>query len=274
MSQEEVAPVLVAGAGPAGLTLALILAKSGVPVRIINKASSFHKEQRGLGLQPRTQEIFHFLGVLPEMRTLGIDLQPLKFYKFPGGKEVLTTLHLVMPEDPTPSRPFNNPIQVPQHHTEAVLRSHLAKYGCSVELNTELIALERFDDHVEVTVKKTVDGEEVLETKSYRWLIGADGGRSVVRKQSGLSFEGESSPEKAVLGEVYLDELDPYHWHMWLKYTDGPPTNQGKFWFMLSGNVDPEKILESDESVKEALRLASERDDLPLGEIVHKTDYR
>lgn len=89
-----------------------------------NKAQSFHKEQRGIGLQvwryihswaqrtypprqPRTQEVFHFLGVLSEMKSVaGIDLQPLKFYRIPGGKEVLTTLHLVQPEEPTPARPF------------------------------------------------------------------------------------------------------------------------------------------------------------------------
>ncbi|KZT72290.1 monooxygenase [Daedalea quercina L-15889] len=282
MSQELITQVLVAGAGPAGLTIALTLLKNGVPVRIINKEPTFHKEQRGLGLQPRTQEVFHFLGALPEMKTMGVDLQPLKFYKFPGGKEILTTLHLVPPEEGTPSRPFNNPIQVPQYHSEAVLRSCLAQYGCSVELHTEIVGLKQSDDHVEATIKKTVDGKESIETTSYRWLIGADGGRSVVRKQSGLTFEGAASPEKAILGEVYLEGFDTEHWHMWIKYTDGPPTNllvratevPGKFWFMLSGNVDPDKILVDDESVKQALRVASERDDLRLGGIVHVTDYR
>ncbi|TFY58486.1 hypothetical protein EVJ58_g6385 [Rhodofomes roseus] len=283
MSQESIAPVLVVGAGPAGLTIALSLLKNGVPVRIINKAPVDHKEQRGLGQQPRTQEVFHFLGALPEMRTMGIDLQPLKFYKFPGGKEVLTTLRLVASEDPTPSRPFNNPIQVPQYHTEAVLRSHLAKYGCSVELNTEFVGLKQFDDHVEATVKRMEGGEEMIETKSYRWLVGADGGRSVVRKQSGLAFEGTSTPEKAILGELYLEGLDAEHWHMWLKDAGNDlPTSllvrttevPGKFWFMLSGDIDPDQALVSNESVKQALQLAMERDDLPLGEIVHVTDYR
>ena len=41
---------------------------------------------------------------------MGVDLQPLKFYKLPGGKEVLTTLHLVRPEEPTPARPFVRPL--------------------------------------------------------------------------------------------------------------------------------------------------------------------
>ena len=58
------------------------------------------------------------------------------------------------------------------------MRAHLARYGVSVELSTEIVGLKQFDDHVEATIKKTVDGKEVIETSSYRWLVGADGGKS------------------------------------------------------------------------------------------------
>ena len=47
-----------------------------------------------------------------------------------------------------------------------------------------------------------------------------------------------------------------------------------KYWFMLSGNVDPDKILSSHETIRQALRFASDRDDLPWGELVDVTDYR
>ena len=69
---------------------------------------------------------------------------------------------------------------MPQYHNENILRAHLSKYGVSVELSTELVGLKQFDDHVEATIKKTVDGKEVIETSSYRWLVGADGGKSAV----------------------------------------------------------------------------------------------
>ncbi|EPT00345.1 hypothetical protein FOMPIDRAFT_1060350 [Fomitopsis schrenkii] len=289
MSQEITSPVLIVGAGPAGLSLALTLAQNGVPFRIIDKAQSFHKEQRGSGVQPRTQEVFHFLGVLSEMKSgvMGIDLQPLKFYKLPGGKDVLMTLHFLPPEEPTPARPFSNPIQVPQYHNEAIMRAHLAKYGITVELGTEIIGLEQFKDRVEATIKKTVDGKEEIETSSYRWLVGADGGKSVVRKQCGISFEGEATTEKAVLGEVIVPEgLDNEHWHMWVKSSNSDRNSlpmilmarateiPGKYWFMLSGNVSPDEVTLSHESVRQALRFASDRDDLPWGEIVDVTDYR
>lgn len=107
---------------------------------------------------------------------------------------MLTTCYLIDPEEKTPARPFvrdcsyaiaaklncctlqNLPIQVPQYHTEAVLRLHLEKYGCQVELDTEIVGLRQFDDRVEATIRKT--NQEVTGTKQYRWLVGADGGRS------------------------------------------------------------------------------------------------
>ena len=67
---------------------------------------------------------------------------------------------------------------MPQYHTEAVLRSHLAKYGCEIELNTELVDAQQFDDHVETTIQKSTEHGDVIEKKKYRWLAGVDGGRS------------------------------------------------------------------------------------------------
>lgn len=68
-----------------------------------------------------------------------------------------------------------------QYHTEAVFRAHLEKYGCAVEFGTELVGLKQSDDYVEATIKKRVGDKEELETQSFRWVIGADGGRSTSR---------------------------------------------------------------------------------------------
>lgn len=87
--------------------------------------------------------------------------------KWHGGAEVSSVLQ-------------NWPIQVPQYHTEAVLRSHLARYGCQVELNSEIVDLQQFDDRVEATIRVTTENGDVTETKSYRWLVGADGGKSTL----------------------------------------------------------------------------------------------
>ena len=60
-----------------------------------------------------------------------------------------------------------------------MLRSHLAKYGCTVELNTELESFEQTDDHVLAKLIKKVDGNEVPETFKASYLIGADGGKGM-----------------------------------------------------------------------------------------------
>lgn len=72
----------------------------------------------------------------------------------------------------------NNTFQIPQFSTEAILRSHLQAQVYLVEMATELVSFKQFDDHVEATIKKTVNGSETTETKSYSWVIGADGGKS------------------------------------------------------------------------------------------------
>ena len=64
--------------------------------------------------QPRTLEAFNFLGVLQDMLAQGTSLQPIKWYKMPGGKEVAPTTSLSPKEDPTPTRPFVCASSVPQ----------------------------------------------------------------------------------------------------------------------------------------------------------------
>ncbi|EEB99794.1 hypothetical protein MPER_00434, partial [Moniliophthora perniciosa FA553] len=59
--------VLIVGAGPSGLALALLLLRNNIPVRIIDKRSNFNVGQRGAGFQPRTLELYKLLGILPEV---------------------------------------------------------------------------------------------------------------------------------------------------------------------------------------------------------------
>ncbi|KAI0724725.1 monooxygenase [Fomitopsis betulina] len=266
MSNNATNSVLIVGAGPTGLALALTLAKNGVPVHIINQAETLHLEQRGLGIE-------------------GTSLQPIKWYKMPSGTEVASTTSLNAKEDPTPTRPINNTFQIPQFSTEAILRSHLQAQVYLVEMATELVSFKQFDDHVEATIKKTVNGSETTETKSYSWVIGADGGKSVVRKQLGLSFEGSAVPERWVMGELQLrgvdTQVDPLalpagifdstysHSHSVLIRAVEPEW----LFFIISGNIDPDKLMASKEALKEALRTATDRPNMAIGDIMQTTNY-
>jgi 2-polyprenyl-6-methoxyphenol hydroxylase-like FAD-dependent oxidoreductase len=72
--------VLIAGAGPTGLTLAIELARRGIGVRIVDKATRFAVGSRGDGLQPRTMEVFEDLGVLDEVFAAGIGAPLMRIY--------------------------------------------------------------------------------------------------------------------------------------------------------------------------------------------------
>lgn len=149
--------------------------------------------------QPRTLEVFHFPGVLPELCASGVPPKAVLFSKLPGGTEVAETTHLTVVEEDTPTKPFvryailvmlsctaliqayleqNNMYQVPQYQTEAVLRSHLEKHSCAVEFSTELADVENREDGVKATHKKRVGDKEETEQRSFRRLAGADGGKS------------------------------------------------------------------------------------------------
>ena len=67
---------------------------------------------------------------------------------------------------------------IPQYCTEDVLRSRLQKHGCTVEMATELVSFQQYDDRIETTIEKSSNVKETVQTKSYHWLVGADGGRS------------------------------------------------------------------------------------------------
>lgn len=95
-----------AGAGPSGLVLALTLAQNGVPVRIIDKDPAFHSGQRGSGIQPRTLEVYHFLGVLPDVLARGSGMLKRCIYEMPGGIKPAKIIDMSPHAEPTPSVPF------------------------------------------------------------------------------------------------------------------------------------------------------------------------
>ncbi|KAF8712021.1 hypothetical protein AX14_013156 [Amanita brunnescens Koide BX004] len=179
-------PVLVVGGGPSGLAAALTLLRNRIPVRIIDKEPHHRIGQRATGLWPRTFEVFHFLDV-PEIHDRSTPAIPFREYK-PGTLEIVKEFEMFKYIHPTPSVPYTNPRFCGQPALEGVLRSHLEKYGCTVELSTALESFEQNDDHVLAKLVQTIDGKEVSETFKASYVIGADGAKGVCRKHLGLTF--------------------------------------------------------------------------------------
>jgi 2-polyprenyl-6-methoxyphenol hydroxylase-like FAD-dependent oxidoreductase len=200
-------PILIAGAGAAGLTLAIDLARRNVPVRIIDKAEAPFCGSRGKGIQPRTQEILEDLGVLNKVAGRGGRYPPLRVYGSDGARDV--TMMESRPE--TPAEPYGDPLMLPQGLTEGILRERLAELGVAVEFGTELVRFEAKEQALEATTNTDAGSQ----TASYSYLIGADGGSSSVRKSLGIGFPGETLSVRAVVADLVIEGLERNVWHTW-----------------------------------------------------------
>lgn len=207
--------VLVAGAGPTGLTLALDLARRNIPVRIIDKAATFFAGSRGDGIQPRTLEVFDDLGVLDAVRAAGMPIPAMRVHL---DGEFVTERRMWEPIEPTPTAPYPNPWVLGQSGTEGILRDRLAEFGVHVELGTTLVAFDQ--DACAVTA--TLERDGARETVRAAYLVGADGGRSTVRKTLGIPFEGNTDESiQMLLGDVRADALD-HEFGYWFATADRP----------------------------------------------------
>ena len=202
--------VLIAGAGPTGLTLACELARRGIACRIIDQADTYSAGSRGKGLQPRTQEVFDDLGVIDRVLAAGRPYPLIRAY---DGEKVVWERYMHEHREPTPDVPYPNVLMIPQLRTEKILRDRLAEYAVHVELATALIGFEQDAEGVTATLSHAGETGQVRAA----YLVGADGGHSIVRKTLGVGFQGETfETQRMLIGDVGVDGLDRAHWHTWI----------------------------------------------------------
>jgi 2-polyprenyl-6-methoxyphenol hydroxylase-like FAD-dependent oxidoreductase len=264
--------VLVAGAGPTGLTLALDLARRGIPVRIVDRAAIFFAGSRGDGIQPRTLEVFDDLGVLDAVLAAGMPTPVMRVHL---GGEFVTERRMSEPVEPTPAVPYPNLWVLGQSRTEAILRDRLAEFGVRVELGTALTGFTQ-DDH---GVTATLERDGTRETVRAAYLVGADGGKSTVRKTAGIPFEGSTDESlRMLLGDVRADALD-HEFGYWFAAADEPMRGialsplpggrQFQFAAPLTGDAQP-----SLELLQEYVDRYCGRDDVTLTDLTWVTVWR
>ena len=186
--------VLIVGAGPTGLALALFLAKAGVTPRIIDKNSGPGQASRAMAVQARTLEFYRQLGFAEEVVSRGIKIETLhlrahgnvvseiKIADFGGGLS-----------------PYPFILSFPQDDHEKLLVQHLQAAGVGVEWNTELVELRDTGEAVHAALRKK-DGTE--ENCAAAYLCGCDGARSAVRQSLGLGFAGGTYDKTFFVADV------------------------------------------------------------------------
>jgi 2-polyprenyl-6-methoxyphenol hydroxylase-like FAD-dependent oxidoreductase len=174
--------VLIVGAGPTGLALALWLARLGVRVRIVDKTGEAGTTSRALAVQARTLELYSQLGLADALVERGRNVAAVNLWV--SGKKVA---HAEFGALGAGISPFPYALIYPQDEHERLLIDRLADAGVEVERRTELLGIEQAPAHVRARLRRP-DGTQIACAAAY--LAGCDGAHSSVREALGIGFPG------------------------------------------------------------------------------------
>ena len=221
--------VLIAGGGPVGLLAAFLLARRGVAVRVFDLNPTLQNDPRAATTHPATLELLGEAGLVDDMAQIGLTAPIFQFWDRPSGEKVAEFDHALLKDDTR--YPFV--IQCEQFKTAGLLLRRLEKFSnAEVMFGREVVGFEQTADAVTVEVR----GPDGIERHTGAYLVGADGGRSVVRKAAGIAFDGFTWPERFIVLTTTFDFeaergycprsyfADPDQWCNCFKVAaDGPP---------------------------------------------------
>jgi 3-(3-hydroxy-phenyl)propionate hydroxylase len=184
--------ILIAGGGPVGLFCALLLGRKGLPVRLFDDNRTLQEDPRAATTHPATLEVLAEAGLVEDMARVGLVAPIFQFWDRPSGEKVAEFDHALLKDDTA----FPFVIQCEQFKTSQLLLERLSA----------LPNVEVFFEHRVAAVSQTADAVTIevesasgISRHSGVYLIGADGGRSTVRKQCGIEFAGFTWPERFIV---------------------------------------------------------------------------
>ncbi|MEO6530780.1 MAG: rifampin monooxygenase [Specibacter sp.] len=186
--------VIISGGGPTGMMLASALRLHNVDVLVVEKDAEPSVAVRSLGLHPRSIEIMDQRGLLQRFLANG--------RKYPGGAGRFAGIEA--PEPVALDTAHSYVLGIPQPVTDRLLAERAVELGAQIRRGAEVAGFEQDQDEVGVEL---TDGTRLRS----RWLVGCDGGRSLVRRLLNIGSPGEPAQTEWLLGEVELttppDEL-------------------------------------------------------------------
>jgi 3-(3-hydroxy-phenyl)propionate hydroxylase len=207
-------PVLIAGGGPVGLTLAALLARHGVASRVIEADEGYCSGSRAICISRRSQEILAWAGAEHALARTALP--------WTGGRSFwrhTEVLRFQMPHEPT--QRFAPMVNIQQYHVEAFVDAALRGAPDLVEVSrgARVTAVRPGEDDVEVDI----DSARGPQTARASFVVACDGARSTVREQLGLRLEGTEYEGRYVIVDIVQQTRREVERLAWFD----PPSNPG-----------------------------------------------
>tara|TARA_B100000676_G_scaffold259297_1_gene268249 strand:+ start:1084 stop:2307 length:1224 start_codon:yes stop_codon:yes gene_type:complete len=269
------AQVLISGGGPVGLICAYALGKRGIDVAVFDENPELLDDPRAATTHPATLELLAALGVIDDVIEQGLVAEKFEFWDRPTGERVAVFDHASLANDTD----FPFVVQCEQFKLAKIVLARLQGLdNVSIHFNYRTTDLTLSENSVTLSVD-TPDGPKTITGD---WLIGADGGRSVVRKSADIDFEGFTWPERFLVLSTPFDFeaergmsfrnyiADPDEWCNCFKVAaDGPP-GLWRLVFPADPEAKEEDLL-ADDFVQNQMQKFFKRDE--DYDIVHRNLY-
>tara|TARA_B100000686_G_C16674781_1_gene908541 strand:- start:172 stop:1395 length:1224 start_codon:yes stop_codon:yes gene_type:complete len=268
--------VIIAGAGPVGLTAALALCLKNIPVTIVDSYKNVPTDPRASTFHPPTMELLESIGVTEQMKKGGTIVDKWQYRDRKKG--LIAEFNLGILSDIT-KYPYR--LHFEQHKYAQLLLSKVEKFEhATVIKNATVINTEQNEDFAKIIFKNEYEEKQILG----KFLIGADGGKSVVRNNLDVEFKGLTFPERFLVlttpfnfkpygfsGTCYI--ADPNEWCSMFNVPANGPPGRWRIVFPEKSNR-PEKKLFDDQECQNRLQNFFPNPKGDMYNIIHKNIYQ